>query len=203
VSTDRSTEEVFRDHLALRSRGEVEQDIERNYDPDVTLIRGGTVYRGQDGVRECARQLRQDIGDAKATYKTARVEGDVAFLEWAIHDNGVVVEDGVDTFVIRNGRIVTNTVHYTVQAGNIALALRTRSLESSVRGVIPRASTIPKQRNTLSAWSSGRSPRTKLQPAMNTFASWVCAPASKSSKSAAGAEPSRGRSPNASRQTAR
>ena len=117
VSTDRSAEEVFRDHLALRSRGEVEQDIERNYDPNVTLIRGGAVYRGQDGVRECARQLGQDIGDARATYKTARVEGEVAFLEWAIHDDGVVVDDGVDTFVIRSGRIVTKTVHYTAQRG--------------------------------------------------------------------------------------
>jgi hypothetical protein len=40
VSTDRSAEEVFRDHLALRARGETELDIERNYDPNVTLIRG-------------------------------------------------------------------------------------------------------------------------------------------------------------------
>jgi ubiquinone/menaquinone biosynthesis C-methylase UbiE len=115
VSTDRSAEEVFHDHLALRSRGEVEQDIERNYDPNVTLVRGSAVYRGQDGVRECARQLRQDIGSARATYTTTRVEGDVAFLEWTIHDDRVVVDDGVDTFVIRNGRIVTKTVHYTVQ----------------------------------------------------------------------------------------
>ena len=117
MSTDRSAEEVFRDHLALRSRGEVELDIERNYDPNVVLIRASNVYRGQDGVRECARQLRKDIGDARVTYKTARVEGEVAFLEWTVHSDGVVVEDGVDTFVIRNGRIATKTLHYTVQAG--------------------------------------------------------------------------------------
>ena len=116
MSTDRSVEEVFRDHLALRSRGEMELDIERNYDTNVSLIRGGAVYRGQDGVRECARQLRQDIGSAKATYKTTRVEGEVAFLEWTVNENGIVVDDGVDTFVFRDGRIVTKTVHYTVQA---------------------------------------------------------------------------------------
>jgi ubiquinone/menaquinone biosynthesis C-methylase UbiE len=116
VSTDRSAEEVFRDHLALRSRGEVELDIERNYDPNVTLIRGGAVYRGQDGVRECARQLGRDIGDARASYKTTRVEGEVAFLEWTVNGDGVVVDDGVDTFIIRNGRIVAKSVHYTVQA---------------------------------------------------------------------------------------
>jgi ubiquinone/menaquinone biosynthesis C-methylase UbiE len=117
VSTDRSAEEVFRDHLELRSRGEVELDIERNYDPNVTLIRGASVYRGQDGVRECARQLRQDIGDARVTSKTTRVEDEVAFLEWTVNDDDVVVDDGVDTFVIRDGRIVTKTVHYTVQRG--------------------------------------------------------------------------------------
>jgi ubiquinone/menaquinone biosynthesis C-methylase UbiE len=116
VSTDRSAEEVFRDHLALRARGETELDIARNYDPNATLIRGSKVHSGQGGVRECAHQLSQDIGDARVTYKTIRVEGEVAFLEWTAHGDGVVVEDGVDTFLIRDGRIVTKTVHYTVQA---------------------------------------------------------------------------------------
>ena len=117
MSTDRSAEEVFRDHLELRSRGETDLDIERNHDPNVTLIRGGEVHSGQDGVRECAHQLSQDIGDARVTYKTTRVEGEVAFLEWTAHGDGRIVEDGVDTFLIRNGRIVTKTMHYTVQAG--------------------------------------------------------------------------------------
>lgn len=134
MSADRSAEEVFRDHLALRSRGESELDIERNYDPDVTLIRGGNVYRGRDGVHECARQLEHDIGDAKVAYKLTRVEGEVAFLEWSVHDNGIVVDDGVDTFVIRNGRIVTKTVHYTVR------------VEGS-RGRVPKA-----QFGALSPW---------------------------------------------------
>jgi hypothetical protein len=116
----RSTEDVFRDHLELRARGEVECDIERNYDPAICLIREGRVYRGHDGVRECARTLKQQIGDAKASYDTVVVDGEVAFLEWTIHCDGVVVDDGVDTFLIRNGRIVAKTVHYTVKKNAVA-----------------------------------------------------------------------------------
>ncbi len=112
----RSAEEVFRDHLELRARGEVELDIQRNYDPYVTLRRGDCVYRGPSGVRALARQLEHHIGDARAAYATALVVGEIAFLEWRVETDGVVVVDGVDTFVIRNGRIVAKTVHYTVKA---------------------------------------------------------------------------------------
>lgn len=114
MSATRSTDEVFHDHLELRARGEVELDIERNYDPAITLIREGRIYRGHDGVRECARALKEHIGNAKASYDTAIVDGDVAFLKWSVHSDGVVVEDGVDTFVIRKGRIVSKTMHYTI-----------------------------------------------------------------------------------------
>jgi hypothetical protein len=78
------------------------------------LIREGRIYRGHDGVRECARALQDAIGDAKANYDIVVVDTEVAFLKWSIHTDAVVVQDGVDTFIIRNGRIVAKTVHYTV-----------------------------------------------------------------------------------------
>ena len=97
----RSSEDVFRDHLQLRARGDVELDIERNYAPDIALIRKGRVYRGHDGVRQCARELKHDVGVAKASYDITIVAGDVAFLEWSIYSDDVTVPVGVDTFIIR------------------------------------------------------------------------------------------------------
>jgi hypothetical protein len=36
-------------------------------------------------------------------------------LEWAIDGDGVCIDDGVGTFVIRDGKIVAMTVRYTVR----------------------------------------------------------------------------------------
>ena len=111
----RSTEDVFRDHLALRAEGEVERDIERNYAEDVVLIFAYGVFRGRNGVRRCAHRLHDELGDAEVTYAACHVEGEIAFLEWRASSERVQVRDGVDTFLIRDGQIVTKTVHYTVE----------------------------------------------------------------------------------------
>jgi hypothetical protein len=111
----RSTEEVFEEHLALRASCDVELDIERNYAPDVVMLTCFGVFRGRDGVREGARLLQMQIGDARVTYVRRLVHRDVAFLEWTAESDSVRVEDGTDTFVIRNGHIVTKTFHYTVK----------------------------------------------------------------------------------------
>jgi hypothetical protein len=114
----RTTEEVFRDHLALRKAGDVECDIERNYAMDVVLIAAFGTYEGHEGIRRCAKRLTESIGDTTFTYTTCRVHGEIAFLEWHADSSAARVTDGVDTFLIRNGRIRIKTVHYTVQAPN-------------------------------------------------------------------------------------
>jgi hypothetical protein len=104
----------FRGHLALRDRGEVESDIRRNYADNVVLIVNGQVRRGHDAIARCARSLREDTDGADFIYRAKVVEGEIAYLEWAIDCDGVCIEDGVDTFLIRDGKIVANTVHYTL-----------------------------------------------------------------------------------------
>jgi hypothetical protein len=93
----------------------VEKDIERNDAPDVTLIINGHVRQGQDAIRACAESLRKYNGAAEFIYRTNVAEGEIAFLEWAIDCDGVCIDDGVDTFVIRDGKIVAMTVRYTVR----------------------------------------------------------------------------------------
>jgi hypothetical protein len=49
-------------------------------------------------------------------YKNRLIEGRVAFLEWTSESEHACVRDGADSFVIENGWIVAQTIHYTVDA---------------------------------------------------------------------------------------
>lgn len=74
------------------------------------------MFKGHQGVQESSKELRKYVGD-KATfaYREVLVEGDYAFLEWtATNLDGRQVRDGADSFVVKNGKIVAQTIHYSV-----------------------------------------------------------------------------------------
>ncbi len=52
---------------------------------------------------------------AKFTYHRKLVEGDVGFLEWSRESEHAVIRDGADSYVIREGKIVAQTIHYRVE----------------------------------------------------------------------------------------
>jgi hypothetical protein len=41
-------------------------------------------------------------------------EGDVLFIEWNAESEKTRVQDGIDTFVFRDGRIRVQTIRYTL-----------------------------------------------------------------------------------------
>ncbi|QKT03481.1 nuclear transport factor 2 family protein [Ectothiorhodospiraceae bacterium 2226] len=111
----RSAREVLADHLRLAQAGEVEADLARNFAPDVVLLSAYGVFRGHEGVRRAARLLAAQLPGGRWEYRTVLVEGELGFLEWGGRGtDGVRVEDGADSFVIRDGRIRAMTMHYTV-----------------------------------------------------------------------------------------
>lgn len=112
--TVRTPREVFEDHLEKRSHGQVEEDILTNYADDVILLTGLDIYRGHDGVRQAAHNLHHYLPDATYIYHTKRVADHYAFLEWHSDSPKGQVQDGADSFVIENGKIVAQTIHYTV-----------------------------------------------------------------------------------------
>jgi hypothetical protein len=114
VASLRSTRDVVEDHLASAARGEVARDLERNYAPDVVLFTREGTYHGHDGARQLAARLTEELPGGRFTYRTVLVDGDVGFLQWTGESPGASVRDGVDTFVVRSGRIVAQTIHYTV-----------------------------------------------------------------------------------------
>jgi hypothetical protein len=111
----RSTQEVFDDHLREGRVGSVEDDLPRNYAEDVAVLTGHGIYRGHDGVRHLAQLLREELPDAMFEYHTTLVDGEIAFLEWTAHSDVAQVADGADSFLIRDGRILVQTIHYTVK----------------------------------------------------------------------------------------
>lgn len=116
MTDPRTTQEVFDDHLALAAAGDVETDLERNYDPDVVILWRDGIERGRDAARRLAAVLEEELPQAVFTYTNRLVAGDVAFLEWTAEANASRVRDGADSFVIRGSRIVAQTIHYTVEA---------------------------------------------------------------------------------------
>ena len=51
---------------------------------------------------------------APYVYTNRLVEGRVAFLEWTAQAEHARVSDGADSFLIEDGWIVAQTIHYTV-----------------------------------------------------------------------------------------
>lgn len=61
-------------------------------------------------------KLLDDLPDAQWDLKTQIFGGDVLFLEWAAVAADHRADDGVDTFVFRDGMIWAQTVRYTLRA---------------------------------------------------------------------------------------
>ena len=120
----RSAQEVLDDHLNLTEHfgGEedwrriVEEDIRRNISEEIVILINRGTFRGHEGVRELGRMLGEELPEHRSFEYTYRaVEGRMAFLEWAYEDANVRVKDGADSYLIEDGKIVAQTIHYTVE----------------------------------------------------------------------------------------
>jgi len=111
----RSSIAVLDDHLRESQTGSIEADLARNYSEDLVVLTGRGVYRGHQGLRQLAQRLREELPEATFEYRTRLIEGEMGFLEWTGHSPVAEVEDGADSYLIREGKIVAQTIHYTVK----------------------------------------------------------------------------------------
>jgi hypothetical protein len=111
--TQRTTEEVLRDHLRLRAAGDLEGDLERNYGDDIALLCKNGVFQGCDAIRASAEILGLQIPGANYEYRSVQTFEESAFLEWRAESDTVRIDDGADSYLIRDGRIRVQTIHYT------------------------------------------------------------------------------------------
>jgi uncharacterized protein (TIGR02246 family) len=110
----RTPQEVFTHHAQALGAGDLDE-IVADYADDAVFITPAGIRRGQDGIREAFTQLLADVPNAAWELKTQIYEDDVLFLEWAATAATTKVEDGIDTFVFRDGLIRLQTVRYTLQ----------------------------------------------------------------------------------------
>lgn len=111
----RSAREVLDDHLRESQEGTIENDLARNYSESLVVLTGSGVYHGHSGLKQLAERLRQELPEGTFQYRTVLVEGEMGFLEWTGQSAAARIEDGADTYLIRDGRIVVQTIHYTVK----------------------------------------------------------------------------------------
>lgn len=110
----RTPEEVFQHHAQALGAGDLDE-IVADYADDAVFITPAGVRRGKDGIRAAFTQLLADVPDAAWGLKTQIYEDDVLFLEWTADAAATFVDDGIDTFIFRDGLIRVQTVRYTLQ----------------------------------------------------------------------------------------
>ena len=110
----RSPQEVFQHHAEALGAGDLDAIVE-DYTDDAVFITPAGVKRGKDGIREAFIQLLSDVPNAEWDLKTEIYDDDVLFLEWAATSAATKVEDGIDTFIFRDGMIRVQTLRYTGQ----------------------------------------------------------------------------------------
>ena len=94
----------------------LEEDLRRNVSEDIVILINRGTFHGHEGVRQLAHMLGEELPEHRSfEYTYSAVEGRMAFLEWAYEDDNVRVRDGADSYLIENGKIVAQTIHYTVE----------------------------------------------------------------------------------------
>ncbi len=119
----RTAQEVLDDHLNLANDcGDsalarvLDEDLRRNVSEDIVVLINRGTFRGHEGVRQLAQMLADELPEHQAfRYTYVAVEERVGLLEWTYEDSVVRIRDGVDSYLIEEGKIVAQTIHYTLE----------------------------------------------------------------------------------------
>jgi len=109
----RSTRDVLTDHLRRRATSDIDGDITANYHPDVVILHPDGESHGHEGVRELAHRLGRYNGTVECHRLLASDQ--VGIVEWSGLSgwSGTMPMEGSESFVVRDGLIVAQTVHYS------------------------------------------------------------------------------------------
>ncbi len=109
----RTPQEVFAHHGQALGAADID-GIVSDYSEDALFITPDGVKRGKSGVREGFEKLLTDLPNASWELPTQIYADDVLLLEWKANASTNRVEDGIDTFIFRDGLIRVQTVRYTL-----------------------------------------------------------------------------------------
>lgn len=109
----RTPQEVFQHHAEALGAGDLDAIVEDYADDAIFITPDGTL-KGKNGVRQGFVKLLGDLPSASWEVPTTIFEGDVMLLEWRAESEATKADDGIDTFVFRDGLIRAQTVRYTL-----------------------------------------------------------------------------------------
>ena len=103
------TETVIRNHLQAFVNRQGVAAILSDYDDDACFCSETATYRGKQEIGAFFENFIANMPPGTAerfTLRSLRVEGDLGYITWSA---GREIPLGTDTFVVRNGRIVSQT----------------------------------------------------------------------------------------------
>ena len=110
----RTPQEIFQHHAEALGAEDIDA-IVSDYADDAIFMTPEGVLRGKEGVRRAFERLTSEVPGARWELPTQLFEDDIMLLEWKATSSASRVEDGIDTFVFRDGLIRVQTVRYTLQ----------------------------------------------------------------------------------------
>ncbi len=110
----RTTKDVIENHLELSKNGSIEEDLKKNFSEDLIILSSHGIYNGHAGLKKLNELLIKEFPEAEFNYNNFLVEGELGFLEWTVKSDDAEVNDGADSYLVRNGLIIAQTIHYTV-----------------------------------------------------------------------------------------
>ena len=110
----RTPQQIFQHHAEALGAENID-GVVADYSDDAFFMTPAGVLRGKAGIRRAFTELLSDIPQASWNLKTELYENDILLLEWTVDSAKTKIEDGLDTFVFKDGFIRAQTVRYTLQ----------------------------------------------------------------------------------------
>ena len=105
-----TTQDVLKHHLDCFGKGDLD-GIMADYTPASRLFTPNGVLRGTTAIRELFVTMFAEFSKPGASIEMLRqdVDGDAAYIVWKAETADNRYEFGTDTFVVKDGKIVTQT----------------------------------------------------------------------------------------------
>ena len=104
-----TTEKVVEHHIQSGNDRNVEAVMEDYADDAILIAPGGIVHKGKQAIRGSFEELVAQ-GDGPVVIPDQKVyEGEVGYVVWTMNAGPAAIH-GTDTFIVKNGKIVVQTV---------------------------------------------------------------------------------------------
>lgn len=109
----RTPQEIFEEHLAAVSAGDLDALVE-GYTEDALLVTTEIALRGRAAIREFFAAALGSLPGVRITIDSAVYAGDAVLLTWRGDAPAGTIRDAVDTLVCADGRIRLQTTAFRV-----------------------------------------------------------------------------------------